>query len=203
MPLIAVGGIANGRRRVGADPRRREPGPALHRDGLRGPGHRAADRARACASGSSATASRSIAEAVGTRVARGRCANASLARFAGLLARRRSRRVANRRLRAAAPTRQAWSPPPIRAPPRPGVEILRAGRQRGRRRVRDDARADRGRAAKLGHRRRRLPRLSRRSGAAPVDLSTAARPRRTRRPATYFLEPTASRATMARRCPAG
>ena len=39
------------RRCVGADPRRREPGPALHGDGLRRPGHRAADRLRPGRSG--------------------------------------------------------------------------------------------------------------------------------------------------------
>ena len=44
IPLIGVGGIADCRRRLGADPRRREPGPALYRDGLR--------RARASPGGS-------------------------------------------------------------------------------------------------------------------------------------------------------
>ena len=70
LPLIGVGGIANGRRRVGADPRRREPGPALHaRWSIEGPGiaRRIADGLAERARG--ATASRNIAEAVGKRLA--------------------------------------------------------------------------------------------------------------------------------------
>ena len=45
LPLIAAGGIASGAGRLCADPRRREPGPALHRFGL----SRARPRARASA----------------------------------------------------------------------------------------------------------------------------------------------------------
>ena len=62
-----------------------------------------------------------------------------------------------------------------------GGRDLARRRHGRRRRLRHDARADRGRAAKLGDRRRRLPRLSRPAPRPPDHASTAARPRRTRR----------------------
>jgi dihydroorotate dehydrogenase len=65
LPLVGVGGIATRRGRLAAHPRRGEPGPALQRDGLRGPGHRPADRARARGA-DAARRLRSIAEAVGS-----------------------------------------------------------------------------------------------------------------------------------------
>ena len=130
-------------------------------------------------------------------------------------------------LRTPVPRLRRCCSPPARPPPRRTAAPAAAGRgRRGLRRrsargrgrgarscaqggsaadaaLRDDAGADRGRAAKLGHRRRRLPRLSRPGEPATCPPMTAARPRRTPRRPLISSAPTASRAPIGEAIPGG
>ena len=77
------------------------------------------------------------------------------------------RRLHHLRRPAPATARRAWSAPPTRAPPRPARRCFGRAEAPPTPPSRP-ARADRRRAAKLGHRRRRLPGLSEDGGGGPI-----------------------------------
>ena len=107
----------------------------------------------------------------GERVAGRRCVNRLLPTLAAVRARRLRDAAATlrRRLRQLPRSARPGNGQRRRSPRgRGGRGDPAARRQRGRRGARHDARADCRRAAKLGHRRRRLPGLCRAAAAAPV-----------------------------------
>ena len=170
LPLIAVGGIASGddawdRIRAGASLVQLYTALVYRRA-------RASPRriARELAARLRARRLRQHCRGGRDRVARPRCVisdSSSLRRRSPLAACAPAAQSAARRRSAHRPGMVCAADPRAAEA---GVEILRAGRQRRRRGARDDARADRGRAAKLGHRRRRLPRLSRRAAAGSTRI---------------------------------